>query len=349
MRAKPGLLGFVAAVAFIASSAMCPVFAQDAGLKGISPAMLVAAKKEGQLTLYAASQSDAVNALADGFRKAVPEIKVSVLRLATDALVTRFMSETDAGVFDADVLNTYSATVFDSRPDIWTRLDVAEIPALAIWPKETIIGHYVNTGQTTLGLAANKNLVSPDLVPKTWPDMLRPEFKGKGMMIDPRVSIIYMNWLNVMYEKYGEGFITRLRDQRFQIITGSVGGAVQQVAAGAMLIAIPPAWTHVNPYLEQGAPLAYNLPNENSDVMAIASLSSWGIPKKSPHPNAAKVFLSWSLTEVPQREQCKLTASASFIVTDGKGCPQPFLPFVLAGAPLAQDRIDKLTKLLDLK
>ncbi len=191
--------------------------------------------------------------------------------------------------------------------------------------------------------------MAADLVPKTWPDILKPEFKGKGIMVDPRVSIIYMNWLNVMYEKYGEQFVTKLKDQNFQIITGSVGGAVQQVAAGAALIAVPPAWTHVNPYLQQGAPLAYNLPNEHSDILPIASLSSWGIPKKSPHPNAAKVFLSWSLTEAPQRVQCKLTASASFIITDGKECPQPFSPFVLAGAPLPQDRINLLVGLLGLK
>ncbi len=129
---------YLATLAFLGGLAGPLQAQEDPGLKGISPALLEAAKKEGQLTLYATSQSDAVNALVDGFKKAVPEIDVSVLRLATDPMIVRFMSENDAGVHQADVLNVYSSSIFEEHKDMWTPLSPAAVPSLAAWPADQV-------------------------------------------------------------------------------------------------------------------------------------------------------------------------------------------------------------------
>lgn len=317
------------------------------GQFGLDTSILEAAKAEGALTFYSAQAQDLAERTAAAFEEAFPGIEVNVIRAASGTLANRFATEYEAGVFEADAMDISNLELFSSKPDWFVPLDATLIPGLANWPTKEIGPNYFTATQGPQLIAYNPTLIPEGVELKTWEDILRPEFAGKGMLVDPRASNTYLNWVNLMYDSYGEDFITKLRDQRFTLVEGGSQGA-QQVVAGAYWFVIPPSYAHAQPLVDAGAPLAVVYPSENSDIVAIGPMHSWAMMAKSPHPNAARVFLSWVATEAGQQVVCGGN-SASVILTDFAGCPKPSANFQSADLPIPEDRKAELLRLLGLQ
>ena len=77
-------------------------------------------------------------------------------------------------------------------------------------------------------------------------------------------------------------------------------------------------------------------------------MHSWAMMAKAPHPNLARVFLSWVVTEEGQKVVCGGN-SASVILTDYEGCPKPAPRFQSADLPIPEDRKAELLRLLGLQ
>lgn len=320
--------------------------AQDA-MFGLEASVLDAAKAEGSLTFYSAQAQDLAERTASAFREAFPGVEVNVIRAASGTLANRFSTEHEAGVFEADVMDISNLELFESHPDWFVPMNADLVPGLANWPQQEIGANYFNATQGPQIIAYNSNLVPADVPLKTWEDILRPEFAGKGMLVDPRASNTYLNWVNLMYETYGEEFVTKLRAQNFTLVEGGSQGT-QQVVAGAYWFVIPPSFAHAQPLIDAGAPLAVIYPSEHSDVVALGPMHSWAMMSKAPHPNLARVFLAWVSTEAGQQVVCGGN-SASVILTDFDGCPKPAVRFQSADLPIAEDRKAELLRLLGLQ
>ncbi|MCC7425388.1 MAG: extracellular solute-binding protein [Alphaproteobacteria bacterium] len=345
-----GAMALATALAGISADARAQAPARPTGEQAIAmlpEAVRDAARREGRLTIYITQARGVVDPTVAAFRRAFPGVQVSILRLATGPLYTRFTQETNAGVFQADVTNFAGTQLFTDHPDWFTPLTAELVPTLAQWPRNQVHGNYLNSAQGPQLLAYNRNLVTGSNIPRTWEDVLNPFFRGKGMLVDPRSSNTYMNWLNLMFETYGESFVTRLRDQRFTLVEGGSQGA-QQVAAGAALIVLPPSFAHVEPLLERGAPLVHVYASENSNIPSIGPQHSWAIPRRAPNPNAARVFMTWFLTEDAQKINCGGN-SASVLLTNFDGCPKPTARFISADGRLPRERVEMLTRLMGLQ
>src|SRR5690606_15416003 len=88
-RMKTALLGLSALAALSLPAAMANAQEFD----GVSPEMMAAALEEGEVVLYVSSAAPVMDAAVEAFREAVPGIEVSVLRLATNPLTTRYVQE----------------------------------------------------------------------------------------------------------------------------------------------------------------------------------------------------------------------------------------------------------------
>lgn len=319
----------------------------QSGVDLLDPAILEAARAEGSVTVYGAQSQDLLEATAAAFEAAVPGIEVNILRAASGTLANRFMSEVEAGVFEADVLNSANVLIYTNRPELWQSLTPETIPTVADWPADQLHDIYLNSSQGPQLIAYNSNLIPEAEAPKTWEDLLDPKYQGKGMIVDPRASNTYLNWVNLMYDTYGPEFVEKLRAQNFVPVEGGTQGA-QQVAAGAYLVVFPPSFAHVQPLLDQGAPLGFVYPSDNSDVSPLGPQHSWGLPAKSPHPNAARVFMTWLLTPEAQQVNCGGNA-ASVLLTDFDGCPSPVEGFISADQPVSAERTAELLGLLGLQ
>jgi iron(III) transport system substrate-binding protein len=336
-KSTTAMLG-LAALAAVSLGTTAP-FAQQ--FDGVSQEIMDAALQEGEVVIYASSAAPVMDAAVEAFRAAVPGIEVNVLRLATNPLTTRYMQEVEAGVHTPDVLDFSATQLFDMHPDWFAPLDEADIPMLAEWPESVKKGHYINTLQGIMLIAYNTDLVQGDRIPQTWEDILKEEYRGKGLLIDPRSSSSYLSWLDLMEKTYGPEYLDKLKAQNFTLVEGGTQG-VQQVAATGAEFVIPPAFAHAQPFMNQGAPIGVSIPNEYSDVNPMGPQHSWGIAANAPHPNAAKVFMAWFISLESQKINCALSGGSSAIVKDFPACPSVGDNFLPAEADIDQARIDEL-------
>jgi iron(III) transport system substrate-binding protein len=242
--------------------------ADDLPFPGADQKLVAAARAEGQLTLYVNQDTEIANTTVQAFKRAVPGIDVRLLRLATVQLFSRVSAEFGLGVNEVDVLGTADMQTFTEHNDWWQEIDSTMIPNLSQLPKSAIMPNYFLASQSVNIIAYNKTMLSGDNVPKTWPDFLKPEYKGKGLLVDPRNSTTYVSWLDYKAEVYGEQFLVKLRQQNFLLVSAGSPG-VQEVAAGGAAFVFPVTKSHVIPLIDKGAPIGTIEPWDHSDVAAI--------------------------------------------------------------------------------
>src|SRR4026207_764857 len=66
--------------------------------------LIEGAKREGKLVWYTALSIQDAELLTKRFEQTYPFIKTVTLRLVTDAMLTKILTETKAGVYNADVI-----------------------------------------------------------------------------------------------------------------------------------------------------------------------------------------------------------------------------------------------------
>ncbi|MDP2718845.1 MAG: extracellular solute-binding protein [Dehalococcoidia bacterium] len=157
------------------------------------------------------------------------------------------------------------------------------------------------TTQYNVGLTRNTELVNEgDLV--SFHDLLRPEWKGKIVMIDPSVrgsgSDLVVSWALGAWgveetKEYLRGLVqqevTLIRDSRLH---------VEWVARGKYPLGLGASKAHLASFVRAGAPV---LPME----MAEGGYITWGpgglgLLIKPAHPAAATVFINWLLSREGQ-------------------------------------------------
>jgi iron(III) transport system substrate-binding protein len=150
------------------------------------------AKKEGQLrVIYGLFESSTQKTTTEAFKKKYPFIDLHVEAIrGTDAGQRSLLQIKSGAAQSWDIVRTYTDFYSEYLPFLWKidLLGMAEQGVLAIPPK--IIDPRQRNTIAILSrfsvIAYNKNLVPPNQVPKTWEDILRPEFKGRKFAVDIR-------------------------------------------------------------------------------------------------------------------------------------------------------------------
>ncbi|WP_162783635.1 ABC transporter substrate-binding protein [Devosia naphthalenivorans] len=270
--------------------------------------------QSGELTVYSSHAEPVSKALTEGFNERYPEIDVTLLRLVTGNLATRFANEAVSGVNAADVIIIATPVVFEENPE-WFR-PLSGVEAYDDWPDDLKTENHAKAVFAESLIFYNTNNVSEEESPKAWSDLLDPKWKGRITLVDPSSAETYMSWAFHIRETFGDEFLTTLAKQDLTIAKGGVDAA-QAVASGAADIAVPPAATHATALLKQDAPIGIvpvgqpTLGNETS--IAIAA--------KAPNPENAQIFLEWYLSEEGQGIACAEVSSSG--LGDVSGC----LPF----------------------
>ena len=129
--------------------------------------------------------------MTSGFKKKYPFLDVAMVEVTGTDANERFFLELRAGtVKDFDVVQLAPERYPEYLPyakkfDI---LGMAEHRILNIAPKmvDPKNRNVVSLATVLFVAAYNKNLLSADKVPSTWDGFLRPDFKGRKMMVDIR-------------------------------------------------------------------------------------------------------------------------------------------------------------------
>ena len=149
------------------------------------------AKKEGRLRVLSSLDPSSFKPMADSFKKKYPAIDIQIHEITGTEALQRHLLELKAGTLkDWDVLHASEDSYNDftghaMKVDV---LGMAEQGVLKINPKMVDPENraVVAVASGLCSIAYNKDRVAPDRVPNQLDDVLKPEFKGKKLVVDVR-------------------------------------------------------------------------------------------------------------------------------------------------------------------
>lgn len=257
--------------------------------------MQAAARQEGSLTWYTA-QLDTETAESFGrvFTAAHPGIRVEVIRTTGQVAFQRLMMDLKNGTPHCDV---FSATDIAHMPILHERNALLEFtPAnfAGMRPQfkaQSEAGWYYPTNAGRWALVRNRDKVTPEAAPKAWTDLLDPRWKGQVSVAHPAFSGGAGVWALAVKKLHGWAFFEALakNDPR---VGRSTLDTVTLLSASECLVG--PTWAPgAYRAIDKRAPIALDQPADGVVLMTFPS----AIPAGAPHPNAAKLFMEWLLSE----------------------------------------------------
>jgi iron(III) transport system substrate-binding protein len=150
---------------------------------------------------------------------------------------------------------------------------------------------------TIFTIAINTNLVPPDQEPRKWSDLFDPKWKGKLEMDDPRGSGPGGTILSGMEALYGPDDVDQKLAAQNMFFATQAGPLLDALARGEYAVYLSSAHTDVIAQRLAGAPIKQIKPEEGIGITPINE----GLLKNAPHPNAAKLWMEWSLSQEGQQ------------------------------------------------
>jgi ABC-type Fe3+ transport system substrate-binding protein len=257
------------------------------------------AKQEGALVLYGGGPTSLYEVPARAFEQKYPGIKVTIHAGFSNVHNQTINAQLKAGTLDADlaILQTVSdfigwkkAGVLAAwRPDGWDAIDRTFKDA---------DGQYVGVFVTAVAYAYNPTLVKPADVPKSALDFLKPEFRGLTISCYPHDDDITLYLFHTIVRRYGWEWMDRYVANGAAFIQGHLGVA-RAVSAGEKSVSIDS-----NPNLslrEKRAGKPTEIAFSEIDPTPVWAQTAATF-RASPHPNAARLFLSFLLEKEQQRK-----------------------------------------------
>lgn len=258
------------------------------------PVDVAAAKKEGGVSWYTSTPIATAQKIANLFEKETG-IKVELFRSGGSAVLRRFMQETDARRFAADVMTISdpAAAAALIKRDLLVPFRPKNFDKIPDAVKDTR-GYHV---AQRLNLAAI--VVRSDKVPeppKNWTDLTDPRWKGKLVMPDPSFTAIQLMIVATLSRKYGWDFYKQLRANDIMIVQGH-----QQVSdtltSGERVAAAEGADSYAWQARQAGHKIQTIFPTDGAFAIPAPTM----VIKGSPHPNAAKALAEFLLGDTVQR------------------------------------------------
>lgn len=249
------------------------------------------AKAEGTATFYA--NITAVEPIMEGF-EADTGVKGAYTRISTSKFLATVLTEFEAGKLMADVVQAplpvleilkskgvlapYSSPAAAGYAD-WTRKD----DAIQLFGIEYV------------GLIYNKELVKAADVPKRYEDLADPRWKDKIVMANPANHATTISWLVGLKEtvfaseEEWMSFLKGLAANK-PMFVASFGPTPAPVESGEKLIAIS-----MPKYIITKAPAPLDWARVEQPLLGTPRAIA--VTSKAPHPNAARLFVDYWLSE----------------------------------------------------
>ena len=271
-------------------------------------ALIAAAKKEGELVIYSSESDKQVAETSKAF-EARYGIKVQATRLVGGAVTSRYAGERAGNTVVADAIVVANEPFITDNPSWWMPLSEAAVPGYNKYPTPAKGKLFVIMNYNVIGIAWNTNLVKPTDEPTGYLDLVNnPAFAAKGSIVyaDPRATPSAMNLFKILVEKYGEDFFKKLMERGVAIAASSSPG-VQQVAAGANKVMIGNFPNNAQSVISAGGPVKYRAVED--PATGVDNLLA--ISNGAKHPNAARLYAAFRVSEEGQKIMCLAKGSTS--------------------------------------
>jgi iron(III) transport system substrate-binding protein len=267
-----------------------PLRAAAPSAEAITPVLIAAATKEGQVTWYTSADLQLAEKVGKAFEQRFSGIRVRVERAGGERIFSRVAQEFASGLHVADAVSTGDAAQFLA----WKRQnllapyvpeDVAKhIPAEHRDPD----GQYATVRSSLCVIAYNTELVKRQEAPKGFADLLDPKWKGKIVKAHPSYSGTVMTSTYQMVRELGWSYFEKLAQQQVLQIQ-SATDTPKKIVLGERPVMADGNELNVLLLKEEGRPIEVVYAAEGTPSIVQPS----AIFAAAPHPSAARLFQSY--------------------------------------------------------
>jgi iron(III) transport system substrate-binding protein len=264
----------------------------------VTPALIEAAKKEGQVNYYTSTDLPVAEKLAKAFEAKYPGIAVHVERTGAERVFQRIGQEYSSNIHAVDVVNSSDAAHFI----VWKRDGI-----LAPYVPEDVAKFYPAEHRDADGqfaswrvwlsiIAYNTGMVKPEEAPKSFADLLDPKWKGKIVKAHPGYSGTIMTATYQLQRDLGWNWFEQLAKQNIMQVQSSADPP-KKLDLGERAVMADGNEYNILELKEKGRPVEPVYATEGSPLI----IGPNGIFKSSPNPNAAKLFQSFCFSREAQQ------------------------------------------------
>jgi iron(III) transport system substrate-binding protein len=303
----------------------------DAQAKGASPGaewekVVEAAKKEGKLVIFGPAGANARQALADGFEKKFPGVKVEFSGGSGAKLAARLLAERRAGVHAVDVMLTGTTTMLESllpagvMEPIAPQLFLPEAIDTSKWwqgrldySDDAEKYNLVFTASVKVPITINPKLAKVEEF-RSYLDLLHPKWTGKMAMRDPTAAGPGLATATFWYAHpaLGVKFMRELFLKQQVVLSQDDRQVVEWAGQGKYAIILAPNELTVTDLKSKGLSLeSVGAEKFKEGSYLTTANGSVALIKQPPHPNAAKLYLNWLLSRDGQTQWTLLSGYLS--------------------------------------
>jgi ABC-type Fe3+ transport system substrate-binding protein len=282
------------------------------------------AKVEKTLVLYGAGPTGSHDRWIRDFQQRFPGVTVALTGGLSTALNKKIEQQLASKAMEADL------AIFQTIQDFgrWKKAG-----ALLLFKPEgsELIdpaykdedGAFTAVSVNTIVYAYNTRLLPAADVPKSALDFLKPIFQGQLITTDPSEDDAALAVFNMIVGKYGWSYMDKYMAQKPAFVTTGHAAVSNAIADGEKLATFDS--TSTTPRLKQAGKPIEPVFSQADDTPVF--LVGGAIFKDAPHPNAAKLYLTWYLAKEQQSRS-------------GTFSPRSDVPPPPGLAPLATYKID---------
>ena len=284
------------------------VVTEGKGEAGISDprAIIEAAKVDGELHWYTSAPEGAAEAFLEAFEEKHPYINTHLRRSSTFDIVSQIQHEIEGGDVRADVFHVLDVGAFIDLRRNGELLQYQSHEESAIREDFRQPGYWWAMRVVALGMAYNPERLPADQAPKTWEDLLQPELRGKiGLKDAATAGTAYAEYF-LLRQRLGTIFWERMAQQRPRI-SRSAKEVMAGLESGEILVAGEMAGYAILDAQGKGESVVGIWPKEGVPFTP----GPVAILARSPHPNAAKLFIDYALSKEGQERFRELVSAYS--------------------------------------
>jgi iron(III) transport system substrate-binding protein len=273
-----------------AFAAPAPARAAAPAAEAVTPALIEAAKKEGQVVWYTSADLQLAQKIAKSFEQKYPGIGTRVERAGAERLFTRIAQEYSTNIHSVDAVNTGDAAQFvDWKKQGLLAAYVPEDMAKNFAPEyRDPDGMHAIVRSTLSVIAYNTQMVKREDAPKSFADLLDPKWVGKIVKANPSYSGTIITSTYQMVLALGWPYLEKLAKQKVMQVQ-SATDSPKKVILGERPVMADGNEYNVLIAKEDGKPIEPVYATEGSPIVLMPS----AIFAAAPHPNTARLFQSF--------------------------------------------------------
>lgn len=275
-----------------------------------TPQLVEAARKEGKVVWYSATDVQVAEKLARAFEAKYPGIKVQVERSGAERLFQRINQEYGSKIHAVDVIETSDAVHFvHFKKQGWLQPAVPTDVAKH-WPQEykDKDGTYAAYRAHLSVIAYNTKLVPKEQAPKSHADLLDPKWAGKMVKAHPGYSGTIMTGTQAISQSpLGWGYFEKLGKQKVMQVQSSTEPP-KKLAQGERPVMADGNEYNVFVLKESGVPIEPVYATEGTPIV----IGNAALLKNAPNPNAARLFYHYMFTREAQQNNSDVGGLRSF-------------------------------------